>query len=493
MTEPIKIVFVLNGHDAVLRRWAVGYLSEALVRAGVDSRVIDLQKGEGEQCNEADAVLVYRSFDTRTMELMKRMRARSKFVMFFLDDYLFQAKCKYSPEWKAPIMDYMREADCLVSSSLVLLSKMPDKPKILRRSVLDHEATQVLSQEYRRSKEIFSIGWLAGKGRQGLMDGFAVEFLKEMDRRLEDEVCIFKCFGHYGLPEFKKMRVKSFPYHKHDDWKGLYARFADMDLGVVVNMLDENDDFCRCKSELKLVETGTMGVPMVMSRVEPFLTIVKEGETGFFASTPSEFADKVLSVMRDEALARRVSNNVKSLVKKDYDVDENAKQFLRDVTIEMDKWGERLERDRLDGIPRHKSILTSMAQQGGNVIGPVCPGSYIEQSMVVPQCVLRGIQVLGATYHKTIRSNALFEVKVNGRKVRDGHIGCSDMRDNQWWIFRFEPIQIREGSVLTVRIINKDPESNITFYQCFHSHIAKARRATRECPPVVMVLERMES
>ena len=337
MNEPPKIVFVVNGHDDSLVRWSVGYLSAALQRTGVDSKVVDLRRGV-EACDGADVVVVYRSFSDHTKNQMVRWKANGKYVMYFLDDYLFQPGCRYSSEYKLPIMDFLNTADCLVSSSMMLLSKMPDKEKILRRSVLDQEASQVLAQDYRRDKSVFVIGWLAGIGRRGFVDGFVVEFLSELDRELKGERCDFKCFGHYGLPKFANISVKSYPYSPAANWRGLYERFVDMDMGVSINVLDEADEFCRCKSELKLVETGTMGVPIVTSRVPPFTEVVKEGETGFFASTPAEFAKKILLVMRDESLARKVSQSVKNLVRDGYNVDTNAKQFLEDVMRGLNKW-----------------------------------------------------------------------------------------------------------------------------------------------------------
>jgi polyhydroxyalkanoate synthesis regulator phasin len=337
---------------------------------------------------------------------------------------------------------------------------MPDKPKILRRSVLDKEAMGVLYQEYRRNKSVFSIGWLAGRGRRGLMDDFCVEFLKELDNRIKDETCVFKCFGHFGLPEFKKVKIEPFGYRKSEDWRGLYSKFVEMDLGVVVNILDESDDFCRCKSCLKLVESGAMGVPLVVSRIEPFLDIVKEGENGFFASTPVEFAEKVLLVMRDELLAEKVSKAVRAMVMDKYNVDKNAKKFFDDMTKEMNKWKER--------IPFKSSI---------------------EQSIIVSQShMLKSIEVFGATYMRKISADALVEIRVDGKMIKNGHIPHSEMGDNQWWKFQFNPISIRKGNILTVKIINKD-HNPITFYRCAHKDIAKANIGVEPSRPIAMVLE----
>ena len=338
-----KMVFVCNGHDEMLIRWAVGTLADAISQQGIITKVIDLAKGGDErECSNADVVVVYRSFDYRTTRLMRRVSSSGRYVVFFLDDYLFQPNSKYTCGWTAPT-DFLKEADCLMSSSNVLLSKMVShKPKILRRSVLNGEAMGILNQEYRRKPEVFSIGWVAGKGRQKMMDGFISQFLQELNVGMGGEWwdgpakkggvrCQFHCFGSRCFPSFPNLEIREHLYFHPDDWKGLYSKCVALDFGVMINPLDESDEFCHCKSELKLVESGAMGVPLVTSRIPPFTEILTEGENGLFASTPREFAEKVLMVMRNNELARKISFNAKKLVVEGYNVTENAKTFVEDV------------------------------------------------------------------------------------------------------------------------------------------------------------------
>lgn len=326
-----NIVFLCNGHDEVLKRWALNCLAESLVKEGIQARVVDLAKGGREsELFLADVVVVYRSFDLRVLRLMRRLRAEGVFVFFFLDDYLFQQGCRYTGDWTTP-MAPMEEADGLVSSSSFLLSKMPDKPKILRRSVLSEEAVSLLKQDYRRG-ERFSVGWTAGRGRFGVMDSFMRDFLKILDNRMEEgEECVFRCFGSRCFPATKKVEVREHVWFRPDDWKGLYTALKSFDLGVIVNPLEEDDDFCRAKSELKFVESGALGVPLVTSRVEPYTEFIREGENGFFASSPREFADKVLIVMRNEELSRAVSMSAGSIVVSEYNARANARKFFDDV------------------------------------------------------------------------------------------------------------------------------------------------------------------
>jgi len=333
-----NMVFVYNGHDAALVRWALTYLSEALRKQGVTVSVVNIATTEDEYwAEEADVVMVFRSFDLKILHMMRRMKAQGKFVMFFLDDYLFQPDCKYTGTWKMP-MEHLYEADCLVSSSAKLLSKMPEKPKILRRSVLDAESIGILSREYRTDNSRFDIGWLCSSGRANTMDRFVYKMLQALDVNIPDGIkCTFHYFGRRAFTPFPKVITKEHLYVQPADWRSLYQIWGDMGLCALINPLEEADEFCQCKSELKFVEAAAMNVPLITSRVKPYTEFLKEGETGFFASTPKECAEKLLLLMNNEALSRTVSANSKAYLLEHYDVQKNAKQFLADVEAAMNK------------------------------------------------------------------------------------------------------------------------------------------------------------
>lgn len=331
-----KMTFVCSGHDEGLVRWALKYLCEAVNQEGVQAEIIDLAKTtDTSWMQDTEAVLVYRSFDLKALHLMRRLKQQGKFVMFFLDDYLFQPNCKYTGEWKMP-MEPLLEADCLVSSSGRLLSHMPHKPKILRRSVIDDETFQIFNQEYRRDKSNFNIGWFGSLGRLNVMDMFVYDMLKTLNAGVPDGIqCTVHYFGSRGIPPFPKVVIREHLYITPSKWRELYASWTRFDLGAIINPLGENDEFSHCKSELKYVESGAMGVPLITARVTPYTEFVVEGENGFFASSSREYAEKLLLLMKDEALSRRVSANCKAHVLKGYNARDNAKQFLADVEKAM--------------------------------------------------------------------------------------------------------------------------------------------------------------
>lgn len=333
-----KVVFAYNNHDAALVRWALGYLCDGMIKNGVNVSVINIaQKTNDEWAKDVDVLMVYRCFDLRTINIMKKVKKRGKYVMFFLDDYLFQPNCKYTGDWKMA-MEPLHEADCLVSSSARLLSHMPDKPKILRRSVLGYEDGQFLQQQYRRTENQFGIGWTASSGRQNMMNDFVFEILRILNGRIPKGMrCIFHSFGNRQYPSFPNIEIRQHPYIEPQLQKKLYEKWVNLDFGVIINPLEEDDEWCHCKSELKFIESGTMGVPLITSRIPPYTEFIKDGENGFLASTPEEYADKLVLLMEDEALSRKVSDNAREYVKTNYDVVANAKQFIADLKNMMEK------------------------------------------------------------------------------------------------------------------------------------------------------------
>ena len=335
-----KITFVLSGHDAVLSRWSVAFYCDAINRIGGSARTIDVAQVNGNACDGSDIVVMYRAFNLRTLSVMRRARTHGVCVAFMLDDYVFQPDCKYT-HGVSSVKAILEEADCFVSPSEYLLSKMPNKPKILRRNVLDPDTMGLLKQAYRRGGE-FNVGWIAGPGRGNTMDKFVDDFIAELDGMLSpDERCVFRCFGR-SFESRSKVRVETSDYFSFDEWRGYYSSLSELDLGVVINPLDEKDEFWWCKSEVKFVESGAMGVPIVTARVPPYLELIKDGENGLFASTPAEYAEQVVRLIRDEELSRRISAAAYAKVVADYDVDKNASKFVSDLVDVVERLGPRM-------------------------------------------------------------------------------------------------------------------------------------------------------
>lgn len=70
--------------------------------------------------------------------------------------------------------------------------------------------------------------------------------------------------------------------------------------------LEEGDVFCEGKSELKFFEAALVEVPTIASRTGTFVAAIEEGITGFLASTPEEWEEKIETLVRSPETRARI-------------------------------------------------------------------------------------------------------------------------------------------------------------------------------------------
>jgi hypothetical protein len=236
--------------------------------------------------------------------------------------------------------DILAMADAYIAPSTHLLSHLPaDKPHILRQTVMGEEAIDVLSTPTdRHNRQTFNIGVLGGGGRKSHGVDIMSEIVNEIGRWAtgNDHTITLKYFSAKDtLQPAGWCRVERQNFFRPADWRGLYGRFVGMDLGCVLNVLDESDEFCRCKSGLKWLESAAMGVPLVTSRVPPYTEFATDGKNLVLASSPSEFAARILELARNTKVATEIGDNAKRLMLTDFNCDGNAKRFADDLVAAM--------------------------------------------------------------------------------------------------------------------------------------------------------------
>jgi len=492
LTRLLRLRFAQINTDEALLRWALGYLRDALKKEGIDVEIVNIATPAGrESCESADMVMFYRTYDQDSLDFIKRLKVKGKFLLYFIDDYIFQPNCKYAPNVDRLIKPFFEVADVIVASNTKLLDKTPkDKKKIFRRTIIDRETFDLLDpgQYTSSAPNCYAIGWLAGIGRRE-MNGFVKEMLTRLDGKLgEGEEVHFICFGNHDLGTFKKVKVTEHPYFKPAEWREFYNECRSFAFTVVVNPLDESDEFCHCKSELKHLETGAMRVPLVTARVHPFTEVIQEGKNGFFASTPEEFADKALMVCRNPSLAEKVAETAHEHVREEYDSGRNARKFLADFLDSTPP--EVTEQYLSQEAVKLTTSMDKLKQFDVEVVGPVYGGNQLEMAvLLLPACEIVAISVFGATYCKKVAAMASFSLWVNGTRIREGGIKPSEMEDNAWWRITFAPFRIGSGDTLTLRLANQDMDVHLGFYACKNQFVGRARVGVKLSRPIAMDIE----
>ncbi len=69
-------------------------------------------------------------------------------------------------------------------------------------------------------------------------------------------------------------------------------------MDIALAPLEMGNLFCRAKSEIKFVEAGSLGIPFVASRIDPFMDAITEGEDGLLAGNEAEWTEALSSLDR---------------------------------------------------------------------------------------------------------------------------------------------------------------------------------------------------
>ncbi|MFC1680991.1 glycosyltransferase [Pseudomonadota bacterium] len=85
--------------------------------------------------------------------------------------------------------------------------------------------------------------------------------------------------------------------------------------------------FADCKSEIKWLEAGMLGVPSVVSGTLTFRQAIRQGETGFLADTPAEWKSMLGGLVAQADLRSRTGHAAKAEILLRYDRRQLAGQF----------------------------------------------------------------------------------------------------------------------------------------------------------------------
>lgn len=124
---------------------------------------------------------------------------------------------------------------------------------------------------------------------------------------------------------------------------GVPARVAPWSLAQEVELFNScdigiyplsDDDWSRGKCGFKAIQFMACGVPVVASAVGVNLEIIRDGENGFLASTPAEWAEKLERLLTDPALRARFAEAGRSTIETRYSLKVTAplvERILRDA------------------------------------------------------------------------------------------------------------------------------------------------------------------
>ncbi|MCA0353596.1 MAG: glycosyltransferase family 4 protein [Chloroflexi bacterium] len=110
--------------------------------------------------------------------------------------------------------------------------------------------------------------------------------------------------GHIDLPDALKLvadQVQFAPFVPLAELPNIMAQ-AD----IVIAPLDYENQFTRCRSELKYLEAAALRLPMVATPIPAFAQAIEHGQNGFLAQTLEQWQTHLIQLLQDSALREQI-------------------------------------------------------------------------------------------------------------------------------------------------------------------------------------------
>lgn len=155
-------------------------------------------------------------------------------------------------------------------------------------------------------------------------------------------------------PEFEQFgnRVQTIEFLEYASYlevlKCIHINIAPLEPGV----------FADCKSEIKWLEAGMLGVPSVVSGTRTFRQAIRQGETGFLADTPAEWRSMLGELIADADLRSRIGEAAHADIAHRYQRRRLAEEFQMIIDQCIDQWP-RVCRPQAAVSPRRRLLMVN--------------------------------------------------------------------------------------------------------------------------------------
>lgn len=274
---------------------------------------------------EPDAVILQRQIGEERLEAMRRLKAFSRaFKVYELDDFLpnLPAKSAHREHMPKDIVRSLKRGMSYVDRFVVTTDMLaeafhgyhPDIRVVPNRLPIGEWGSL---KAVRRNGERLRVGWAGGASHTG-----DLEMIADVVRELSGEVD----WVFLGMcPELLQPYVKE--WHQGVSIERYAGKLASLDLDLAIAPLEDNA-FNRCKSNLKVLEYGACGFPVVCSNIAPY-----QGEMPVtrVKNRYADWVDAIRGHVAEREATARLGDELRVAVRRDWLLTGHALDQWRDA------------------------------------------------------------------------------------------------------------------------------------------------------------------
>ncbi len=347
---PARRFFIASGCPiATTTLYRCVHLREQLEALGYEATVAEWfseEKIEPEAALACEVIVLYRlPFCPALENLIERAHKSGKRVIFDTDDLVFAPELTHwhrgvallpeddrrlHEEGVQRYLETLRACDATMTATPLLaeLAAREGRPAVVHRNALGQEMRELAEQLYhsresRATADRVVIGYGSGTATHDVDFEEAAPALERiLERYPQAELWIA---GPLTLPDSLGRfgpRLRRFPL---TDWRGWFQLMSQMDIALAP--LEMGNIFCRAKSEIKFVEAGALGLPVVASRIDPFIEAMTEGVDGFLAANDEEWERALGQLIERAELRRKTGKEARRTVLQSYSPEVRSREL----------------------------------------------------------------------------------------------------------------------------------------------------------------------
>jgi glycosyltransferase involved in cell wall biosynthesis len=326
----MKLLALVEEPDHVCCRYRIRAFEPALAEGGISLRCEGLDRGaffrsiQLHRAKHFDAVIVQRKLLPGWQ--LKALRQTSRRLVFDFDDavMLRDSYSHRSGQSRTRTSRFARTvcaADTVVAGNDFLAdAALRAGASVERVHVIPTCVDPLLYPSKRRAGPL-ELVWI---GSSSTLQG--LEQSRPIWERVAEEIPGLKLRVICDrVPESFPLPVIPVPWDRHTEGQEIAA-------GQIGISWIPDDLWSRGKCGLKVLQYQAAGLPVVANPVGAHREMIREGETGFLATTPSEWAEALARLVGDQALRLRMGHLARRQVEVNYSVSAWADTFVTSVT-----------------------------------------------------------------------------------------------------------------------------------------------------------------
>tara|TARA_R110000751_G_scaffold208684_2_gene312544 strand:- start:914 stop:2128 length:1215 start_codon:yes stop_codon:yes gene_type:complete len=239
---------------------------------------------------------------------------------------------------------------------------------VIIRNAIDFDLPCWNAPKIPTPKKITRIGWVGGIHHEEDVKEFPAICMATNSKVGPEKIH----WGFYGRPPMPMKDGKPNSDWQQDVWDNyeriltsgmrhknykIYQAMPSHDYGRMYTNIDiaiaplQYNEFNDSKSEIKLMEAGRYGIPLIATNCGAYDDVIKNGEHGYLISKDnprSEWVKCLSKTIKDRKHREEMGKNLKSIVDENYDINKTVSQRLRlyrDILKARSDYHEKLKQE----------------------------------------------------------------------------------------------------------------------------------------------------